>query len=183
MLIVIGSKNPAKVAAVHEFFLSHNDTQSLHFESQDVSSAVADQPMTLDETILGARNRALAVYSSFPSAVLAIGIEGGLTEVPYTHTGFMNICAAVIYDGISHFVGLSSGFEHPATAIKLVREKGLEIRDAYITAGLEKSEQFSTRGGAIGFMTDQKLSRQEYCMQAIQTAYAAYTKRMLLGRL
>ena len=176
---MIGSKNPAKVEAVQEFFKGRFETE-VQFSPVPSPSGVSEQPLTLSETIDGACNRAAHAFTNAEGAALSIGLEGGLTPIQQAHTGYMNICAASVFDGSEHYIGLSSGFEHPASAIKLVVEEGQEIRDAYVEAGLESSDSFSKQGGAIGFMSDQKLSRAAYCQQALLVAYASYTKRTLL---
>ena len=51
--IYIGSKNPAKIAAVEEVFINYS------IISQDVDSGVSCQPIGDEETIQGALNRAL----------------------------------------------------------------------------------------------------------------------------
>jgi inosine/xanthosine triphosphatase len=175
MQIVVGSKNQSKVAAVKEFFSSF--TADLELLAVTADSEVSSQPRTLAETIRGARNRAHNAWNVAPDCFLSIGIEGGITPIEYTHTGYMNICAAVLYSGSDYFTGLSSGFEHPKAAIDLVLTNDMEIRDAYVQAGLEKDVRFSTAGGAIGFMTDGRLTRSQYCGQALQMAYAAFEKR------
>ncbi len=74
MKIAIGSMNEDKISAVlteivkDDFFSSsfHNDGFTLH--SMGVPSGVRDQPLTLYETMSGARTRAMNVYGEVHDA-------------------------------------------------------------------------------------------------------------------
>jgi non-canonical (house-cleaning) NTP pyrophosphatase len=55
MKIIIGSKNPAKNQAVKNAFPEKN----VEFVSLDIPSGVSEQPFSDEETITGAKNRAV----------------------------------------------------------------------------------------------------------------------------
>lgn len=80
MLVVVGSTNPVKVKAVENMFREWR----LHAEirGMEIDSGVGDQPMSDEETIQGAINRANGALQSDPQAVYGVGIEGGVTETP-----------------------------------------------------------------------------------------------------
>ncbi|MBA2873850.1 DUF84 family protein [Thermaerobacillus caldiproteolyticus] len=73
--IAIGTTNPAKVAAVKAVF-SH---ECYVFMPISVSSDVASQPFSDEETRLGAINRAKNALAK-EQADIGIGLEGGVTE-------------------------------------------------------------------------------------------------------
>ncbi|WHX99645.1 DUF84 family protein [Neobacillus sp. DY30] len=75
MRIMIGSKNPAKVAAVKNAF----DNQQMEFLSLDIPSGVSEQPFSDEETIKGAINRAVGALEA-GNGDIGIGLEGGVQE-------------------------------------------------------------------------------------------------------
>jgi inosine/xanthosine triphosphatase len=78
MKIIIGSKNPAKVAAVENTFLE----EKVEFISLDIPSGVSDQPFSDEETVKGAINRAVGALKQ-GEGDLAIGLEGGVQETSH----------------------------------------------------------------------------------------------------
>ncbi|MEH7181302.1 DUF84 family protein [Neobacillus vireti] len=75
MKVIIGSNNPAKVAAVKRSF--HN--QQTEFLSLDIPSGVSEQPFSDEETIKGAINRAVGAMQ-MGNGDIGIGLEGGVQE-------------------------------------------------------------------------------------------------------
>ena len=67
MKIIIGSNNPAKVAAVKNAF----HYQQTEFLSLDIPSGVSEQPFSDEETIKGAINRAVGALK-WGMAILAL---------------------------------------------------------------------------------------------------------------
>ena len=78
MLISIGSKNPAKITAVQNVFTDY----PCEIVSVDVASGVRAQPLSDDETINGAINRAIAA-ANVSAADIGIGLEGGVQQTEY----------------------------------------------------------------------------------------------------
>lgn len=78
MKIIIGSKNPAKIAAVKESFI----TEEAEFVSLDVPSGVNEQPFSDEETIRGAINRATSALEQGKGDI-GIGLEGGVQETSH----------------------------------------------------------------------------------------------------
>lgn len=189
MLILVGSTNPVKVQAAVLAAGQFEQFNSCEVVPCKVPSGVDDQPRTLSETMQGAINRARASFITAQNtkiARLGIGIEGGLAKVELTNTGYMNICAACIYDGHQQFLGISSGFEHPDSVLTEVFENGLEVSDAYVAAGLLAGSGISAlelrQGpGAIGFMTLNSVSRTDYCVQALIPAFGALLRKELFS--
>jgi inosine/xanthosine triphosphatase len=181
MQISIGSKNPAKIGAVEEYFIKICKLENVQVSSLAIDSGVSKQPMTLEETITGAMNRSTRAYNNV--FTISIGIEGGIMPVKEALSGYMNVCAVSIFDGNSNFIGLSSAFEHPISVIDLILNKNEEVSNAYQLAGLYESNNIGKGIGAIGFMTNGQIDRKEYCIQALTTAYGSYVNRKLLGKI
>lgn len=78
MKIIIGSKNPAKVAAVKQCFTG----REAEFISLDVPSGVSEQPFSDEETIQGALNRAKSALEQGQGNI-GIGLEGGVQETSH----------------------------------------------------------------------------------------------------
>lgn len=95
MQIAIGTTNKAKTQAV-EFIVKKYFTQAM-FTHIKAASEVSEQPMTTEETRLGAINRAKNAMRE-TGADLSFGLEGGVTEID----GIMYVCnwgALVLADG------------------------------------------------------------------------------------
>lgn len=73
MKIIIGTKNPAKIAAVKETI----KFKGVEYITSDVPSGVNDQPFSDEETIKGAINRAVLAAKD---GDMGIGLEGGVHE-------------------------------------------------------------------------------------------------------
>lgn len=75
MVIVVASKNPAKIEAVK--LALKNDFANAEVVSIEVDSLVSSQPFTDEETKQGSINRAKNALDKTPNATLAVGLEGG----------------------------------------------------------------------------------------------------------
>ncbi len=171
LIVHVGSTNPVKLAAVRETFQGYDAAAELTIVGREVSSGVSDQPVSLDETIRGAINRA---RNAFHGCDLSVGLEDGLVAVPYTQSGYMNICACVIFDGRREFLGLSSAFEYPVEVVRLIIEEGLDVTRAFRQTGLSDNPTLGSAEGAIGILTKGRLTRTDYAKQAVATALIHY---------
>ena len=176
MKLNIGTKNIVKIEAVTETISNYDFLKNATIECCEVESGVSSQPKTLEETIRGAQNRA---QKAFINCDLSIGMESGITPVPYTKTGYMNFCICAIFDGQDFYLGSSSGFEYPKSVMKLVLEKGLEISDAFLKAGLTKSKHIGSTEGAIGLLTKGRFTRKDLTKQSIVNALIYLENKML----
>lgn len=168
MKLVIGSKNPAKVRAVKEIIQEYPSLTGSLVLPFNVSSGVADQPLSLEETIAGAKNRA---RKAFWECDYSFGLESGLMAVVGSKTGYFDVCVCAIYDGQDYHLGLSSAWEFPNPAItKSMIEEGLDMSQAINQHGLTNNPKIGEEQGAIGLLTKGRLTRQEYTKQAIRMA-------------
>ena len=113
MIIAIGSTNTVKVQAVEELIKDYPQLSSARIYSFSVSSDISEQPLSLDEIILGAKNRARNAYERCEGCHYSFGIESGLFQANGTQTGFLEACICCIHDGSNNYIGLSCGFEIP----------------------------------------------------------------------
>lgn len=168
MKIIVGSKNPAKVEAVREIILDYPSLAAAQVGFIEASTGVSDQPMELEETIRGAKNRALVARES--GADYGIGLESGLMLVSGSKTGYMDVCVCAIYDGQEYHIGLSSAWEFPDPAVLEKIKGGMNMTDAVHDHGLTDNPQIGYAEGAIGIFTKGRLNRKEYTKQALRTA-------------
>lgn len=174
MNIIVGSGSDVKVNAVRATFSHYDFFRGARVIGKEVGSGVSAQPMNLEETVRGARNRA---RNAFANCDYSVGIESGIMPVLGTLTGHFNICAAAIWDGRRWGLGLSSGFEHPQKVVELVTQEGLEIRDAYNRFDLLDPSKLSE--GGIGMLTRGRFSREAYIGQALEMALISFENPQL----
>jgi inosine/xanthosine triphosphatase len=171
MLIAIGTKNKTKIQALQEALEEVQCFDDFEMLSFAVPSGIAEQPLSLEETILGAKNRAQASFLS-PSLTpkYGFGIESGLVEAPRTRTGFLNICVCSAYNGKEYSTGFSTGFEVPLPILRRVLEDKLDLSQACIASGISSNEKMGEEEGLIGILTKGKVNRLEYTKECIHAA-------------
>jgi len=170
MKINVGSTNLVKVQAVRDVMTRYDLTSVSEVTSRDVSSGVSEQPKSIGETVQGAKNRARL---AFTECDLSFGIESGLIEVPGTQTGTMDCCVCAIFDGTKYAIGISSAFECPPLVTRFAKDEGLDLNQAFLKAGLTDDPKIGSSIGAVGLLTNGRVSRMEYTKQAITMAMIA----------
>jgi len=166
MKINIGTKNKIKIGALHEIIADYDFWGKTAVKGIKTDSGVSKQPKNLAETVRGARNRA---KNAFKDCGLSLGIEDGLMALPGSLTGFANVTVAAFFDGRRYYLGLSSAFEYPPKAIKLVK-KGLDINQAFYKMGLTSNPKIGSAQGAVGILTKGRWKRKDTIKQAIIAA-------------
>ena len=151
-IIAVGSKNRVKIAAVDSVLTRAGWNATV--TGIEVPSGVPGQPMGNEETIRGARQRAIAALRQL-DADLGVGIEGGCVENEHG----MSTCAWVVVvdrnDRAS--VGGSLHMPLPKRVADLVRQ-GVELGHAIdrISGELDTKQG----AGAVGFLTAGLVDRQ-----------------------
>ena len=125
-VVSIGSRNRAKTEGVRRAF--KHFLRDVDFKELDVTAMVKNQPMNMDETVKGARQRAeLAVKTD--GADFGVGVEAGLVEL--AEGFFLNVQIAAIVDSSGRLsFGCSSGFPIPSRFVERLR-KNYEELDRY----------------------------------------------------
>ena len=162
----IGSKNPVKVSALQEC-LEELLSQSIEVKGCEVDSDVNEQPQSFQETLLGAKNRAKASFSS--DCKVSFGIEDGIFNIPGTEKTYMNVCICVMYNGKEFHYGCSSCFEYPEEITDLVLSRALDISEALGASGYTGNPEIGSAEGAIGILSEGRLVRKDYTKQAINS--------------
>ena len=165
--IVVASINPVKILAALEGFKHMFPDQHFSATGVTVPSGVSDQPLSDQETLQGAMNRACTARDGHP-ADYWIGIEGGLELVH----GEME-CFAWIVVLSRERMGKSrtATFFLPQEVSALVKQ-GLELGDADDRVfGLSNSKQ---QNGSIGILTDDVITRASYYEHAVMMALVPF---------
>ena len=168
MKINVGSKNPVKIRAVKELTADYYFLKGAEVVSVEADAMVSDQPLSMKETIKGAKNRA---RSAFLDCDLSFGLESGLIKAPGTITNYLNFTICAIYDGKDYYFGSSSGFELPPKAMELILNQDYELDSAVYKTGLTKKPRVGyTDKGFVGLLTNGRVTRKEYAKQAVVMA-------------
>jgi len=171
MIIAVGSRNRTKVLAVQDICYEYKLWRGAEVNSVDVHSGVSSQPMSLEETIRGARNRAVEAIAALTFADWGVGIEGGLIPLPGSVSGYGAITFCSIYTQAGQFaLGASPLFEHPAKVIECVLQERVDISEAYKRCGLTEISKLGDAMGAVGLLTSSRMDRTAYTKQAIMMA-------------
>ncbi len=165
--VAVGSRNPVKVAAVRAVL--ERVQPELQLEGVDVASGVPDQPMGDEETQRGARNRAVAALQ-LTGADLAVGLEGGVVELP---DGRMRTCAwAVVVDRDGQ-EGMGGSLSMPLPELVAARLRaGEEL--GYAMDAIANAVGTKHGRGAVGILTAGLIDRQRAYEPMIAYALAPW---------
>lgn len=158
--VIVASKNPVKLNVAKGAFATVFPNQEFEFITIKSDSGVPDQPMN-QETEQGALNRLDFIKDKHPEADFWISQEGGLYEDG--ERLYNRACIAVCDKGGYTAKSTTSLFYLPPKITEYIKE-GLELGDA--------NDRFfnsinSKHGmGAIGYLTDRIIDRENYYLQA-----------------
>lgn len=166
MEIKVGSKNIVKVQAVRDAVVLYPDLfPDPNVIGVDVNVELFGHPKSINETIEGAIKRA---KESFNDCSYSFGLEGGLIEVPYTKSGFMEVGACAIYNGKDVYLGLSPAFEWPVRVTEMILSGEADGSQAFKKLGYTKHEKLGAiEGGIGGFLTNGRLTREGFTQYSI----------------
>ncbi|WP_121611394.1 DUF84 family protein [Mesobacillus foraminis] len=164
MLIAIGSKNPAKIAAAENAFMDYK----IDLIPIDVPSGVNEQPFSDEETIKGAVNRAQAA-TEMAGAEIGIGLEGGVHQSEY---GLL-LCnwGALAAKGMQPIIAGGARIllpEEIATRLLAGEELG-PVMDEY-----SKKQNVRKNEGAVGIFTNEHVNRAEMFSHVMKLLLGQY---------
>lgn len=159
--VIVASLNPVKIKAVENGFKKMFPELKTECTGVSVPSEVSDQPMTDDETLLGAENRVKNASKALDKADFYVGIEGGVQTIGADLHVFAWI---VIKSGDKIGMSKTSTFMLPKKVTSLVKQ-GQELGIANdIIFNKENSKQ---KNGAVGILTDNLIDRTRYYTEAV----------------
>lgn len=165
MKINIGSKNKTKIQAVTDAVLSYpNLFPNAEVAGVDVNIELFGHPKNLQETIDGAIARA---KQAFVDCEYSFGLESGLMEVPHSKSGFMEVGACAVYDGKHICIGLSPAFEWPIEVTKYILDGKGDASKAFKELGLSHHEKIGNKEGGAGFLTNNRMTREDFTKYGI----------------
>lgn len=166
MKIAVGSTNPVKVTAVRK--MTSRVWPEADIVSVSVPSGVSDMPMTDEETLAGAKNRAIAAQSTL-DADFGIGLEGGVHPEPF---GLVLHGWVVVVDRNGR-KGIGGGGRLPLPAhIAQKISAGTELGD--IMDEILNDHNSKQKGGAVGAFTNGLILREETFALAVAYALAPF---------
>jgi inosine/xanthosine triphosphatase len=170
MIVIVGSQNPIKVNAVRRGLSKVFGGECSIIGVPLSGLRLPDQPMTMEDTLMGARRR--AVHSVLAGDCdLGVGLEGGLARIDdewfcVSWASVANKCGE-IKSAMGPCVYV------PPPVMRLV-ESGIELGEAddqYF--GLVNSKQ---AGGLVGTMTQGLVTREQTFTQAVIIALSSMDK-------
>jgi len=168
--VIIGSKNPIKVASVTHAFHKAFPNEIFDFIGVISQSKVSDQPMSDEETYLGATNRASNARSNHPKADFWVGVEGGISY----HKEDMEAMAWIVILSKSQTGKARTGTFVLPKEIQLLVEQGIELGVADdIVFKRNNSKQ---QNGAVGILTNDLITRSTYYEHATTLALIPFLK-------
>jgi len=169
MIIAVGSTNHAKVNAVKEVLQDSSHFPPFEIVSLSVGSDVSDQPISFQETIQGAKNRAKNAFMQ-RDCKYSFGIESGLMAAAETASGYLHISVCCIFDGQSYYTGLSRGFEIPPLILDLVLDQKMDLAKACLHSGISQNQNIGSTEGLIGVLTRGRVDRKAYSKECVMAA-------------
>ncbi|GCE48154.1 inosine/xanthosine triphosphatase [Thermosporothrix hazakensis] len=166
--VAVGSTNPVKIAAVHQAFQQVWPESIWQIEGVSVTSDVSAQPMSNEECITGARNRARKALQTL-KADYGVGLEGGLFQVgdAWFNTGWIVVIDAVGREGIGATIAMAT----PESVMRFIQE-GMELGD--ICDRLFHQENSKQGDGYFGLLTQNAVTRTTGYTQGVLSALARF---------
>ncbi|HMN29476.1 MAG TPA: inosine/xanthosine triphosphatase [Caldilineaceae bacterium] len=166
--LVVGSTNPVKVAAVAQ--VVQRVWPQAEVVGLAVASGVATQPLSDEEAITGAINRAQRALA-IAAGELGVGLEGNTVETPY---GMFTTAWVAIADRAGRVgLGSSGRLLLPAKVAESIR-CGAELGPLMDeVAGEHNTKQ---RQGAVGILTNGLVTRQAALESAVVYALARFVQ-------
>lgn len=176
MKVAVGSENPVKLAAVREAFQAVWPETSWEVEAVKVGSGVSKQPLSDEEAIRGARNRAQRAREQ-SQADYGVGLEGGLQKIGdhYFDCGWIVVVTRQGHEGIGSSIKILT----PPKMVSLI-EQGMELGEANdVVFQRTNSKQAE---GHFGLMTNNRITRAQGYRDGVVSALARFLHPELFGR-
>ncbi len=169
MRIAVGSQNKVKIAAVEQAIALYPSLFTHPtIEGANIQVPEFGHPKSMQETVEGAIYRAKEAFSN---CTYSIGLEGGLIEVPHTHSGFMEVGACAIYDGKTIYLGLSPAYEWPVPVTQLILAGKADASQAFRQLEYTTHDKLGAApGGIIGLLTHGRMSREDFTKYSLMMA-------------
>jgi len=175
MKIAVGSENPVKIEAVKHAFAALWPNRKWEVKACKVPSGVSDQPMSDEESIKGATNRAKRALKT-AKADFGVGLEGGIHKIGkrWFDCGWI-----VVIDKKGRMgVGSSARVETAPIIVKMIM-KGMELGDA--DDRFFKKKYSKQKEGHFGLVTNGAITRKDGYKDGIIMALSRFLHPELFG--
>ncbi|XWW96978.1 hypothetical protein V2A60_004958 [Cordyceps javanica] len=172
--VIVASKNPLKLQATKDGFTRMFPDGDFAFDGRSVGSGVADQPLSDQETLQGALNRARGAQELEPAAAYWVGLEGGV----HTADGEVLAFAWIVVLGRDGKAGRArtGSYFLPQETAKLLRD-GLELGDADNLLHGKTNSKHQT--GTVGILTGDLITRQSIYADTVVLALIPFKNTQL----
>lgn len=152
-------------------FLDVFPEEEIEFVTCKAESGVADQPYGIAETKEGAFNRTESARKLEPRGDYFVGLEGGIEVIDdeYWVTAWMCVQNR---EGRAGY-GRTSSYQLPPEIVGLLKE-GKELSEAGDIVMDE--ENIGQKGGVIGILTNNTVTRADFYTHALKFALVPFTK-------
>lgn len=131
----------------------------------DINIEVFGHPKNIQETVNGAIQRA---KEGLQDCDYSFGLESGMMEVIGSRSGYMETAVCAVYDGTNIYLGFSPTFEWPKEVTKLILEGNMDASKAFKHLNLTQHEKLGAEeGGLVGWLTEQRMPREDYTKYGI----------------
>lgn len=168
MKVAVGSTNPVKINATKQAFAKVWPKKKWEIVGVEVGSGVSSQPLSDEESLKGAKNRAKAAIK-IAKADFGVGLEGGIHE---TNGLWFDTGWAVVVDKKGTLgIGTSIRMQSPPSMMKYVK-KGMELGDVDDMFFGKKNTKH--KQGHFGLMSKGVLMREEAYQHGVISALVRF---------
>lgn len=168
MLVVVGSTSKVKIEATRCAF--ENFFDDVEVKGVDVPSGVKPFPLSDEEALKGALNRAMQSPEVEPEADYYVGIEGGLNQIGEWIV--VKQLAVVVKEGRVG-LGVSPGYVCPDELYRLIVNASDAVGRRAIDEYFNEAEILSGQG-PIGVLTGGRMSRTHASTEAVVCALTRF---------
>ncbi len=191
MLIAVATENTPKINAckrvIHTLFANGSASAEPVFFFKKTDPGVGSMPLSTEEMMRGARNRAINLFESLRSSnkhpAFSIGLEGGIffKYVPGNPGSEAFLESWVyVFNGRKGSWGSSGAVPLPGQISRPIVEKNVEL--AVVIDEITKKKNIRSKQGAVGILTKGRISRQQFFERALYFAFAPFVNDIIYSQ-
>lgn len=165
-IIAVASTNPVKINAVRRAINEYEE--EIDIIAKKVDPGISAMPLTKTEARIGAKNRAIRVQEE-TNSWLGIGNEGGVCKIDQDWYLFST---TFVWDGKKGRWGSETLIYIPLEIIKQLNGGTVELGD--VMDQIMNRENVKQQEGAIGYLTGNRIRREDIFYYATSTAVASW---------
>lgn len=156
MNVVVGSTNPVKIRATLLAFKNAFPSEKITILGIEIPSRVSSQPMSDEESIKGATNRARGALKQ-KNVDFGVGIEGGLNKLGK----YWFDCGWVVIINKKNKLGIGSSMRilTPQKMVRMIKNNKMELGE--VDDIIFKRKNSKQKSGHFGLMTNGAITRAQ----------------------